>query len=222
MKKLIMVLGVVVCLASSASATSLHFIGPSYTISDANRDGFSEQLQLGKGLISLAEPKTDALFSDPDFETVVFSDFSFDAASFSSGKYYNFSQKTYVDGMKIYDNDQSLLFDADITLDSLIVDQSTGVMNPSFALNLSNITASANYIAGTSELVDMFVAAGVGAANFSLQFPASSLGMKIEQGETFSSTYSGSAAVIPTPEPNTLLLLGVGLLGIYGIGRKKR
>lgn len=204
-----------------ASAASLNFMGPAYSFSDADQDGFSERLQLGAGLITLVDPATDALFGDAAWERIVFSDFILDPKAYTAGKTYNFAQTTYASGVKVYDDNNTLLFDADLSLTALEVDGSVGDLNPSFAMNLTGFDAGAGYVAGSSEIVDAFLRAPGGAANFSLQFPMANFWTKIQAGENFNGTYSGSAAALATPEPGTVLLLGVGLLGIFGLGRQK-
>lgn len=208
--------------AGNVAATSISFAG-AYSLSDTDSDGFSEQLSLGTGQIFVYDPLNDQLFSDAGAETVVFADFILDPTDFTSGQNYDFLTTTYTDGFKIFDDDNTLLFDADISIDSLVVDQSTGRINPAFAMNLSNIQAAADYIVGSSEIVDMFLEDTMGAANFTLQVFDSSLGFNIENGVGFSSTYSGNAIPMdPVPEPGTVFLLGSGVIGLVGWLRKKR
>ena len=218
----IIVVAIAVCFAGSVSATSLNFIGPSYTISDEDGDGFSETLHLDTAFVSRVDPIADGVFGDAAWETVVLTDFFLDPDSFVSGAQYDFAATTYVDGFAVYDDDQTLLFDADIVLSALEVNGSIGEIDPLFSINLINIEAAPDYVVGSSEIIDAFVDYSTGAANFSLQFPNPNIGAMIESGTRFSSTYSGSAAPVPAPEPGTMLLIGSGLLGIAAVARQKR
>ena len=129
----------------------------------------------------------------------------------------------YLEGFKLFDDDNTLLMTADLSVDSLFMDGSTASINSSFGMNLSNIVAGAGYLAGGSEILDTFLSASSGALNLTLQIPDNDLGGMIENGNLAMSTYSGSlASVPPVPEPGTVLLLGVGLLGLVGFTRKQR
>jgi hypothetical protein len=174
---------------------------------------------LTTALVTVVDPASDSLFADPEFERIVFAGLKLDPLSFVSGKTYDFSTQTYLDGVRLFDDDNTLLMTADLTVDAMILDRSTGSINPSFGMNLSNIVAGAEYQHGSSPILDAFVGAPGGSLNLTLQIPNSNLGGIIENGGMAISTYSGSLA--PVPEPSTLLLLGAGLLGLVAFRRKQ-
>ena len=113
---------------------------------------------------------------------------------------------------------------ADISLSSLTVNSSTGSINSSFDLNLTNITAGATYVAGLSAVIDQFLADAGGASNFSFNI-AANLGQVIEgtapPNTPTSGSYSGSAGTAYVPAPATAFLFGTGLLGLIGFTSAK-
>lgn len=187
---------------------------PGFTLDDPDGDGFSDRITFDAGLVTLSHPDDDALFADAGYETVFFSELMLDPDAYISGSVYDFAPTMYEDGFSVYDDDQTQLFRADLSLSSLHVNDSTASINPTFGINLSEIETGIDYVSGTSEIVDAFVALGQAAVNLTLQIPGMDLGRMIEQGQTGRSTASGSAAANPVPEPTTVLLLGAGLLGI--------
>ena len=161
----------------------------------------------------------DGVFGDAGLEYVEIAELFFNQNDFVSGDYYSFSPTSYVDGFRVYDHDRTLLFSGDLTIAKLDIVGNTGLVNPFFSLNIENITAGTGYANKDSEIVDTFLAAPGGAMQVTVQLGNSSLVEAIERNKGYAGTYSGSAA--PVPEPATFALLGAGLLGIAGIGRKK-
>lgn len=219
--------------SSQALAISIGY-GGNYTLTDSDSDGFSDALSFSNpfpffgshsGYVSTSDPSTDSLFSDPGMETISLAALSLDPTSYAAGSYFDFAPTLYADGFAIYDDDGTLLLKADLTVNRLEIDSSTGTINSSFSMNLTNITAGTSYSAGSSEIIDAFLAVAAagdgGATNITLQM-AGDLSAAILAGDTVNGTYSGSAA--PVPEPATLLLLGMGMLGVgtYGKRRKRR
>lgn len=217
--------------AGQTWAESFSFTG-TYTISDSMPDSsyFKQTVSLDNGGISVFDPLDDGLFADtgnlpPYWEIVEFPTLFLDESRYISGVKYDFDPTTYLEGFKVYDHDTTLLFQADLTVDSLVVDGSTGSINPAFSMNLTNITAGGSYTAGSSIIVDTFLDAPGGATNITLQIAATNLAAQIENVDNqypddIFGTYSGSAAAT-VPEPATMLLLGAGLIGLAGISRKK-
>ncbi len=197
MKQVIIVLAAttLAAIGISTEAVSLNFVGPSFTLSDTDPDGFSERFTLGSARVMHVDPQSDSIFGDPAYDFMVFSDLILDPTSYISEEAYDFVTKRYTDGANIYDNDGSLLVFADLTLTPVAVDGSTTSINPAFTTNLT------------------------------LQFPDPNFDGLIEDGVSFSSSYPGGTVPYtpntPIPEPSTLLLLGSGLIGAYAFGRRQ-
>ena len=194
-----------------------------YTLSDVDTDGFSENIQFGSGDVTYSQP-LDALFTDIPYERVdiaVPTGVTLDPSSYVSGVSYDFNPNLYVGGFQVFDDvlaGGTHLMTADITLNQLLCEGATADINPYLLVNLTNVTAGAGYVAGSSIIIDSFLAAAHGATTITLQM-GSAIGAEIEAGNTVTDTYSGCAVV---PEPTTVLLLGFSLLGLVGINRKKR
>jgi len=203
----------------SAMAVSFDFSG-NYAISDTNDSGFADTLTFdsalsaGSGVITLFDPYPDGFISVGDY--VVLADLTFDESNFSTGEYYYFSPDLYSDGFQVWDKEtNAMLFKADLTVDKLSVVGKTGLINPFFTMNLTNITAGGDYKIGDSTIVDAFLKAPGGSTQITLQFGNSPL----PDAGPSSGSYSGKAA--PVPEPSTMLFLGTSLLGLLVVSRRK-
>lgn len=221
MKKILTILSVValtvVFTASGAFAYSFDFAG-GFELRDDDSTGFAEVLNFNFGLgnksfIQTFDPGPDAVLDEWSY--VMLSEFTLDESAYTSGVSYSFANNPYADGFSVYNSVGILVLQADIALDPIKIDGGTGTINASFGMNLTDIEV---FVPG-SPILDAFVAPGVpgGAVNFTFNIAAADLVAKIEQGGGHGS-YSASAA--PVPEPGTVLLLGAGLVGLIGLGRK--
>jgi hypothetical protein len=203
-----------------AGAVSFSFAG-NFSLVDDDNDGFSELLDFDNpvgnhsGFIHVFDPGGDGLFADAALETVLISALTLDPSD-----PFAFDPTLYANGFAVYDDDGTLLFEADLTAAELVIDGGTGTINPQFELNLTNITAGGGYVGGSSAIIDAFLAAPGGAANVTLQVPIPDLGSAIQNGDSIASTFSGSAT--PIPEPASVLLVGAGLAGLARAGRARR
>jgi len=222
MKKFLTILSLVALMvmftASGALAYSFDF-GGGFELRDDDIDGFAEVLNFnasqffpGKSMLEMVDPYPDPLLGPGSY--VVLSEFTLNKDAYTSGVSYNFEGNPYVDGFQVYNSSDVLLLEANISLDPIVIDGGIGSINASFGLNLTEIDIK---VAG-SPILDAFAPpAPGGAVNFTFNIAGYDLAGMIENGEGIGG-YSASAASLP--EPGTLLLLGAGLIGLIGLGRK--
>ena len=93
----------------------------------------------------------------------------------------------------------------------------TGGLNYQPLINLTNITCG-----GTNPDLQAFALADNGIATVTFQFaPAKSLSALTAANQVNSTSYSGSLSYV-VPIPPSALLLGTGILGIVGLGWRRR
>ena len=153
-------------------------------------------------------PAGDGIFSDPGIEYVEIAPFT----GSKVGGDFIVSPTMHTDGFKLFDDGGALLFDADLEVTMVEGLGAIGFVNPYLGMNLTNIAAGGGYVAGSSSIVDAFLAAPGGGMVLTMNLFDSIEG---------SGTYSGSAVPAPVPEPAPLLLLGFGLIGVARLMRKK-
>lgn len=202
-KSIIVTITLILLAAGSASATKFNFTGDWFLSSTT--------LSFSGNYISQSTfiPASDLIFADPGVEYLTIAPLS----GSEVGGIFTFSPTFYTDGFKLFDDPAAggtLLFDADLSVSSVMEVGVAGLVNPYFSMNLTNIAAGIGYVPGSSPIVDAFLAAPGGAMVLTMNLFSSAGG---------SGTYSGSAA--PVPEPGTMLLLGLGLIGVAAISRKK-
>ncbi len=200
-KRITVALAVVLFAAGSASATKFDF-GGDWLLAGGTFSFLGNTVSQTTFI-----PAGDPIFSDAGIEYVTIGPlFGTEIAGA-----FVFSPTSYMDGFKLFDDTGVLLFDADLEVSSVIEFGTSGLINPFFTMNLTGISAGIGYVPGSSPIVDAFLLSPGGAMTITMNLFNSSGG---------SGTYSGSAA--PVPEPSTLLLLGVSLMGIAGLARKKQ
>jgi len=198
-----------------------------FTDTEVGVDTFRETLTFSgsplfanSGAVSSYDALDGAVFNDAGIETAAIAPLTLIPIA---GESFTFSPTTYTDGFKIFDNDGSNLLIADLTVMSLTTVNSTGYINTSLAVNLANIRGYGVY--GGSNMLTTLVSDNEGIVNFSLQ-DTSDLSEAIINaggldGSSFGNTYSASVSTAPVPEPTTMLLFGIGLLGTAVSKRKK-
>lgn len=147
----------------------------------------------------------------------------------SSGKIektYSFTETEYIDGFAIYDHEDNnkTLFEADLTVDFLSVNNKNGDILSELQFNLTNIDTF-----GDSTILNSFLTPNVGVLTLSIQFTGdiSTAIANVDGNQQIlasnpntSSTFDGN--ITPVPEPAVTFLFSMGLAGFAGVIRKKR
>ncbi len=210
-----------ICLifAGQAAGSSISFseaIGGGFSITDADNDGWAETFSLGTAEIT--DWDGDGWFNGD--ETIVFSDMYLDQPSYdpdNPDEFY-FSPNSYPNGFSLYDNGgTNLILTADLAASTLVTFGTIGILNPLLSTNLTNFTITSSYTGG-SNYIDSLMTCDSAALNVAL-VTTSAITDSITTGSGAEGFLNGSST--PVPEPTTILLMGMGLLGFASFGRRR-
>ena len=216
--KAIRTIVLVVCLTSfvsaAASAASISF-GGGLTITDADADNFYETLNFGDATINSTFPTPDDISNYTVRVSALTVDPSSSTAGLGNDDSYSFSPTTYQNGFSL--TKDGTVIAGTLEVDSLILNVSSGTINPSLAINVSNISVTSGNYDNQSPILDELLGeyGEKGATNLTLQIAGQTLEAAVENGPSGASSFSGSFSVVPVPSSLAMLfgsLLTVGIV----------